>query len=607
MDGRKLPWLVPAVFGIALVALVVDAGSGPGWGTASAHVVLAARFDHVAASPLYDLVAGAFTALVPAGEPGFRLGLLAALLGACTLAGVVAAARALLPKDPFAGVVGAVLLMLAPPFREAAAFASPAMLAAAGLTWSLVFALRFVTEKETRDAVTALAACALVIGSTPWLGALATIVVVGWLARAGARRDVLAIVVGALGLLMMALWLTASGSLPGLAASVGAPLVVAGRGSAAIVVGVGLIGLGFGALTSLPRVRPLALVMFVVLVHEVLVGGNAAVLLAVGAIGIAIVPSAVVRALSVSTDGLVRHALTLGAAVPVVGVAFATGATITVEDPADAPTTLAHDLVDSLPPGSGVFVATRPATWLAIHHEMVVAGVRPDLALVPPVRADQADVIVANALREKLVVGSDAASFGRLDVTRATPRGRAFQLLGDVPPAPARVLPPAEYATVIGREEAIALALERARYEALNGRLDGAARAAGLEQRFGAADLAVLGATIPTRDRPALFGMIPGELLPRGAAFVLDLFGDDLAWVAGIPVPALPAHAPAARRLHAKWRAILSGAATPNDPDIAALGASAVSATRTLFVEVKPPGESGAAAGPTTPTDAATD
>src|SRR5688572_1268380 len=105
MEERKLPWVTPAVFGIALVVLILDATGGPGWGAGSAHVVLAARFEHVAASPLYDLLAGAFAAVIPAGEPGFRLGLLGALLGACTLAGIVAASRALLPKDPFAGVV----------------------------------------------------------------------------------------------------------------------------------------------------------------------------------------------------------------------------------------------------------------------------------------------------------------------------------------------------------------------------------------------------------------------------------------------------------------------------------------------------------------------
>lgn len=579
-------WLVPSVFGIALVALILDAGGGPGWGAPSARVVLAVRFEHVAASPLYDLLASVF-GLLPIGEPGFRLGLLAALLGACTLAGVTAAARALLPKDPSAGLVGVVLLLLAPPFREAAAFASAGMLAAAGLTWGIACALRFAADREPRDAISALAACGLVVGSAPWLGVLATMTLVIWLARTGAARSSLAVVVGALGLTIALLWLDAAGSLPGVAGQIGAGLLVAGRGSAAIIVGAGLLGAGFGVLTSLPRIRLVAVVLALVVAHEIVVGGNAASLLAVCAIAAAVIGSAVVRVSAPALVGVQRHALTLAAGLPLVAVATATGATFTVEDPAKTPRDLAHDLVDAVPPGSGVFVATRPATWLAIQHEMVIAGMRPDLSLVPPVAATHADAIVANALRGNRIAASDAASFGRLDVTRALPRGRGFQLLGEVPAAPPTVPAPARYRTEVGREQAVMLALERARYEGARGRLDAAARAAGLDARFGAADLAVLGATIPTKDRPALFGLIPTDMLQPTGGWLLDLFGDDLAWVAGIEAAPLPAHAPAARRLHARWRAILSGSATPDDPEIAALGASAVAATRALFVETK--------------------
>jgi hypothetical protein len=321
-----------------------------------------------------------------------------------------------------------------------------------------------------------------------------------------------------------------------------------------------------------------------------LFGGAPAALLAIAAIGVAILPSAIVRvAVTPSTAPIKRHALAAAAGLPLVGVAAATGASFTVDDPANAPRALAHDLVDAIPPGTGLFVATRPASWLAIQHEMIVAGARPDLTLVPPLPSDQADAIVANALRAKHLVGSDAASFGRLDVTRATPRGRAFQLLGEVPPPPTSVARPATYASSIGREQATLLALERARYEGANGRLDAAARAAGLERRFGAADLAVLASTAPSRDRPALFGLLPSELVAHDVGpWLLDLFGDDLAWVAGIAIPELPANAPPARRLHAKWRAILSGTATPNDPDIGALGPAAVKATRELFVETAP-------------------
>jgi hypothetical protein len=603
MEGRKLSWLpglAPLVFGVALVALILDAGSGPSWGASSAHVVLAARFEHVAASPLYDLLAGTFTTLVPAGEPGFRLALLGALLGACTLAGVVAAARALLPKDPAAGVIAALLLLLAPPFREATAFAAPSVLAATGVVWGLAFALRFARTDaraiiDARDAICALAACGLVIGAAPWLGALVTLAITVWLARAGARRDMLALAIAALGLAVVALWFDAAGALPGASSHMGIGLLAAGRGSAAIVLGAGLIGAAFGALTSLPRARGVFALLGVALAHEVVFGGAASALLAIAAVGLAILPSAVVRvaaspSVDRASDRFKRHALAVAAGVPLVGVAAATGATLTIDDPGSSPRELASDLIDAIPPGTGIFVATRAPSWLAIHHEMVVAGARPDLALVPPLPANQADAIVANALRASHIVGSDAASFGRLDITRASPQLRGFQLRGDAAPPPAIVLPPPRYASAIGREQATLVALERARYEAANGRLDAAARAAGLERRFGAADLAILATTSPTRDRPALFGLLPRELIGTDVgSWLLDLFGDDLAWVGGIAIPDLPANAPPARRLHAKWRAILSGTATPNDPDIAPLGPAAVKATRELFVETKPP------------------
>jgi len=595
MDERKLPWLTPAVFGVALVVLLLDGTGGPGWGAASAHVVLAARFEHVAASPFYDLIAGAFSAVLPAGEPGFRIGVLGALLGACTLAGIVAAVRALLPKDPVAGVVGASLVLVSPPFREAAAFASPSLLASAGLVAAVTLALRFASKGEARDAIGAVAACALVIGSVPWLGALLTIALVIWLARAGARRDHLALTIAALGVLIIVLWFGASGALPSLVPNLGGPLAAAGRGAAAIVLGAGLLGLAFGALTGLPRVRPIFVILVLALVHEALFGGGAAALAALCAIGVAILPSAAIRAIAPTLTGLPRHALALGIGLPLLGVAAATGATFSMDDPDSAPRELAHDLVDGLPPTGGIFVATRGTSWLAIHHEMIVAGMRPDLALVPPLPATQADAIVANALRANQVVGSDVASFGRLDVTRAMPRFRGYELVGEPPASPVAVPPPATYASAIGREQALLLALERGRYEGANGRLDAAARALGLEQRFGAADLAILGATVPSRERPALFGLIPRELIGvRVEPWLVDLFGDDLAWVAGVTVPPLPATAPAARKLHARWRAILSGAATPEDPEIAALGEIAVKATRELFKSDEAPAGSGA-------------
>ena len=181
------------------------------------------------------------------------------------------------------------------------------------------------------------------------------------------------------------------------------------------------------------------------------------------------------------------------------------------------------------------------------------------------------------------IAAADAAAFGRLDVKRAIPRGRGFQLIGDLPDTASRSSPPAHYATTLGAEESTMLALERARHEAASGRLDIAARAAGLADRFGAADLAVLAATMPTTQRPALFGFLPLDAAPPGP-WLLDVFGDDLAWVAGIDVPAV--ESPMPRKLHALWRDVFAGKRKADDPAITALGPRAVAATNEMMKEL---------------------
>lgn len=584
VTADKLPKLETIVLAVALVVLLLDAGGGPGWGAASGHAVLASRMDHLAAAPLYDLIAGV-AALVPAGEVGFRLGVLAALLGAFALAGVVAAVRALLPREVAAGLVAVALLLVARPVREAAAFASPAMLAACGAVWAFAFAARYARDHHAVDATCAAGACAVVVGSAPWLGAALSLVILVWLWRSGAK-EIVTISLGALGLLSAIWWFDAVGKVPGATGSLRAALAATGGGAAAIVVGAGLLGVAFGAVTGLSGTRVLALLVAIAAVHEIVVGGNAPVVLVLLSIGSAIVAGAVVRVLQPNLEGIRRQALAALAGIPLVAIALVVGPTITVDDPGAAPTELATDVSGSLPPGPGVFVATRSATWFAMQYEGAIAGARPDLTLVPPLPPQEADAIVANALRTDRIAGADASAFGRLDVRRAQPRDRGFQLLGAPPPRPSPVEGPASYASRIGQEQAVLLAIERALHEAASARLDAAARALGLESRFGAADLAILAATMPGPERPALFGFLPTDDRPPGP-WLLDVFGDDLAWVAGLPVPPVGDDAPLARRLHAKWRDILLGKTTPDDPAIAAMGPRAVAATKALFTEVK--------------------
>jgi hypothetical protein len=276
-----------------------------------------------------------------------------------------------------------------------------------------------------------------------------------------------------------------------------------------------------------------------------------------------------------------RHLVAAAAGLPLLGAAVLAGAATGVDDPGAAPARLAADLLDEVPPGPGVFVTTRPTTWAALEYAQAIAGARPDLRAVPPLPAATADVIVANALRTGKVAAADVFVFGRLDPRRAFPRGRGFELLGAEPTALAPVRPPARYGTATGEREAVLLAVALARYEGGFGRLDAAAHAAGLAARFGAADLAILATSRPSR--PALFGLVPRLGTPIGP-WMLELLGDDLAWVAGIDPPVVDGPPP--RRLHALWRELLAGKRKPDDPAIAALGPAAVAATTELLANL---------------------
>lgn len=567
-------WYPTVVFAGSLVLLVVSAAGGPGWDRAADRAVLAAYLARTAAAPLHDALAGV-AAHLPVGEVGFRLSLLAALLGALTIAGVIAAVRALLPKDPFAGLIPAIVLVLAPPFRDATATAGPAMLAACGVVWSVAAAATHARTTSVRAAALAIAAVAAVVGSAPWLGAALAVLIFLWLARAGARRDHLAIGAGALGGVIVALWVGATGRLPATTLDLTAMVAASGRGAGAIVVGAGLLGAAFAAATGLALARWFCGAIVLVGAHAVVFDPAPAPLLAALAVGISVIPSAVARAVPVARSWVV-----LAAGLPLVAVAVVTGGSFRIDDPGSAPARVATDLIGELPPGPGVIVATHSTLWSAIHYAGAIAGARPDLRLAAPAAPDVADVIAADALRAKQIAGADVPAFGRLDPTRSVPRGRGFELRAEPLAVAIAPPPPAHYSSAIGEELAVKLALARARFEAGMGRLDAAARAAGLTARFRAADLAVLSTSLMTPERPALWSYIPRLDLRAPGPWLLDLFGDDLAWVAGLPQPAV--EGPPARRLHALWRELLAGQRTANDPEIVALGPAAVEATAKL-------------------------
>jgi hypothetical protein len=605
------PYLEHGVFALAVIAFVLAASGGPGWGAASADAIVGASFDRTAAAPLYGVL-GSVAAWLPIGEPGFRLAALDAVLAAAALAGVVAATRALVPKLPAAGAIGALLLALAPPFHDAS---GPGLLAACGAVWAVAGALRATRSRaaaaaatapaaDARDVLLALTGCAVTIGGEPWLGVALLVAITATLARAGGprQRSVVALGLAAIGVVTVALWLGAIGRLPGVAPDLGATLAASGRGAGAIVIGAGLLGAAFAAATGLPGARGLLGVIAIAGAHAMLVDVPGDVrgtpLVALLAIGAAIIPVAIVRAAAPAAAGRRALAVTAASGIPLVAVALVAGAPSceAARLRGDAPARVAHALVDDLPAGPGVVLATREPSSFALAYAHAIAGERPDLGLVPPLPPEQADVVAVAALRAGKIVGGDVPAVGRMAVELARPRGRGFEMLLAAPAAPSDLPrePPRYGREDAGAREAIAEALERARYEASTGRLDQAARAVGLATRFGAADLAVLAATRPGPERPALYDFVPALGTPPGA-WQLDLFGDDLAWVAAIGEPDLPPTAPAPRRLHALWRAVLANKLPRDDVRIHALGDEAVRATERMWTAVRP---AGAAAGP---------
>ncbi|MEJ7596512.1 MAG: hypothetical protein WKG01_01275 [Kofleriaceae bacterium] len=566
---RVVPWLDRAVRVIALVILVQDAASG-GWLDQSEHAVGAVALERAATAPLYGIVASVAT-LLPAGEPAFRLGVLNAALAALVLVGVLRAARALLPKDPIAGLAPVVLLAIAQPMREAAAFAGPHMLAAAGLVWAIAFALTHARAPSPRLALAAFACGAITIGAAPWLGAALVVALVVRFWRTVPRPQ-LVLAAACLGVLAIAWWIGAVGMLPVRASSLSR--VVAATSHAAPLVGIGLLGAAFALATGLASARTLVVAIAIAAIHAIAIDPDPTPVLALLAIAGAVIPAAVVRVIPER-----RHLVAAVAGLPLVVVALLATPLAAIDDPAGTPARLATDLLDDLPPGPGLMVATRTTTWTAIHHAQVIAGARPDLQLTSPAVTDGA---LVGAMRGGLIAGADVPSIGRLDPRLAQPRGRGFQLLLDHPTETAPVPQPASYATPRGAEQAALLAIDRGRYEAIAGRLDLAARATGLAPgRFSASDLAILATAVPTPERPALFQFIPA-LEPKAAGpWLLALFGDDLAWVAGLPQAV--SEYPVERRLHALWREVWGGTRKPDDPAIAALGPLATAATKRML------------------------
>lgn len=625
---------VPLELAVLIAVAVVATAAGPahgGWLVDGDGLAAAATLSPLAGHGPAAILLGGLAALIPIGELGFRVALVGGVALAVAAAGVVALTRALTPTAAGAGALVATVVAVAP----AAGLALPtgeAALIAAVAVWLLVAvvrgrrAARDGRPTSTIEAGAAAAGVGALVALAP-LAALALAVLVGaTLGRAVDRRGratLLAIAVATAAALLLPLALR--GGAPALAdvgpggwrallapvgpdaAGLGVTLGRLGDGAGAVLLLAGLIGLGLGATTGLPGAGACLLAGgALALAAAARPDGGPLPALAVLAVGLGPLAAAVSR---LGPAGA-RPTIATLAALPVAVIAALAPRHLPGAERTDAVAQVAADVLGAAPPGPGVVIVAQPVVHGAQRVEQVVGGLRPDLALArrdrlgpraraaierirPELHTPGIDDAVAGAeaerlavgnLRLGLTVGSDVPAFGRLDPRLAHPSGRGFSLAFTEDAAGAPPPAPATYPGPVGARVAGYLAIERARHEATRGRLERAARAAGLAGRFGAADLAVLDGAVLDRGRPALLGFVPGvdddALPPRWLA---DLFGDDLAWVAGLPPPALDDRAPVARRLHARWRAILAGELAADDPSIAALGVAAARATARML------------------------
>jgi hypothetical protein len=551
---------------------------------------------------------------------------------AVAAAGVAALARALTPAAAGAGALAASLLAVVP----AADLALPtgdAAIAAALATWAMVAvvrarrAARDRAAPSTRRVLAVATASGALIAVDPLAGVVISVVaaaVFGPRLGPRARWGALALALATAAVLVIPLamrggdaladagpagWRALLAPIAPEPAGLGAALGRLGDGAGSVLLLAGLVGLGLGAATGLPGA---AACLGAAVGLAVTAGARPVAApvpaLALLAAGLAPLAAAVSR-LGPTTA---RSTVATLAALPIAVVAVVAPRHLDGPERTDAVVRVAADVLGAAPPGPGVFIAAEPVVHGALRVEHAIAGLRPDLALARPDRLTPralaaierarpelhtpgVDDAVAGAEAERLAVGNlrrgltaaaDRASFGRLDPRLAHPAGRGFALAlaEDTTTAPPPA--PAGYPGPIGARVAGYLAVERARHEALRGRLEAAARAAGLADRFGAADLAVLDIAPLDRDRPALVGYLPEETGRVPPRWLADLFGDDLAWVAGLSPPALDERAPSARRLHARWRAVLDGTLAADDPSIRALGVPAARATARMLGDV---------------------
>jgi hypothetical protein len=398
--------------------------------------------------------------------------------------------------------------------------------------------------------------------------------------------------------------------------------MLAGEGAGLGLLFAGLAGLGFAAVTRLRGAGVVLAAAACTLAGASLqsqfnpdMPGYALPALLLLAAGVAPLVAAIQRALP---DPIGAHrAVPYVALAPIVGLALL-GPIARADDGGarSSDDALRHwdATIGEVPPGPAVYFANADHALFPAQYERIVAGARPDVALanrelvrdiwflrhidrmLPALYVPFVDDLATDSPAERLAagnlniggyVGGDEPAFGQLRATHAAPRGRGWRYAlrpidvdqrEAIPPAPA------DYRGATGHRVAGYVAMSRAVWEAERGRLDRAARAAGLEDRFG--DDGVRALAAPTK-RPHLYGTLPAHTrVFLYADWQAATLGDDLAWRAGLG-RAHPADSEAfERRLLAAWHALLEGEPGAGAA-VAGFGHSAELATAKMLFDVR--------------------
>jgi len=382
------------------------------------------------------------------------------------------------------------------------------------------------------------------------------------------------------------------------------------EGPGIVLLLVGFAGLSFGALTRLRGATTLLATSFSVLLAGALqshlnpdMRAYLAITLVVCALGMAVLAMALFRSLPLPEKRDWHSAVLVAPAVFAALLSFP--ADSEERDRTDDAMQLWDETVSLMPPGPGLFFASGDHSLFVAQYERLVAGARPDIAIVSPELVRDLWFIkhVQRMLSELYLPYLDDGTKGNIAArlywenasrrrpvwgdallpapVAAIPVGRGFRFAteqgaerADVPPAPL------VFTGMVGKKVATLTALRRAEFESAHGRPAAAAVALGVSAQVLPRVLA------DNSRRPSLYPFVPESshdfLVPD---YATALMIEDIVWQLG--GEALDNVGTSdAERTHLAWRLLLSGDTSPAESILDAMEPAAQAATTPMLLAI---------------------